>query len=233
MPDPVQINTMFARIAPRYDAANRLLSGGVDRAWRRRLVAGVRRGRPQSVLDLATGSGDVALALARALPAGTSILGLDFCAPMVAEAEKKLARAPELASRLTFGFGDALHLPLADGSFDAVTIAFGLRNLADRARGWGEMRRVLRPDGRLFVLEFSQPAAWFRPVYFCYLRGVLPWLAAGVTGDRAAYEYLGGSVGAFPDHLALAAEMKSAGFAHVEVTRMTFGIVALHESRPA
>ncbi len=233
MPDPAQINTMFARIAPRYDAANRVLSLGTDRWWRHRLVAAACRIPPQEVLDLATGSGDVALALARVLPAGAMVQGMDFCAPMIAEAVKKLSRTGGLQAKVAFLVGDALALPLADESIDVVTIAFGLRNLADRARGFREMRRVLRPGGRLLVLEFSQPAAWFRPAYYFYLRQVLPWLATRVTGDRAAYEYLGGSVGAFPDHAALAAEMLAAGFVPVNVTRMTLGIVALHEgTRP-
>ena len=229
MPDPAEINTMFSRIAPRYDTANRLLSGGVDQSWRRRLVAAVSRNQPRAVLDLATGSGDVALALARALPKTATVVGLDFCAPMIAAAQRKLDRSEGLAARLTFGVGDALALPLGEESFDAITIAFGLRNLADRARGLNEMRRILRPGDRLFVLEFSQPVAWFRPFYYFYLRGVLPWLAASVTGDRAAYNYLGGSVGAFPGHVGLAAELAAGGFSRVEITRMTFGIVALHE----
>ena len=229
MPDPTEVNTMFARIARRYDAANRVLSGGMDRWWRRRLVAAMRRAAPRDVLDLATGSGDVALSLARALPAEARVTGMDFCAPMLAEAEKKRAQARGLRAHVEFREGDALALPLADASMDAAAIAFGLRNLAARARAFAELRRVLRPGGRLFVLEFSQPQAWFRPIYYFYLRHILPTLAAGVTGDRAAYDYLGGSVGAFPDHVALAAEMRLAGFARIHVTRMTLGIVALHE----
>lgn len=221
---------MFGRIASRYDAANRLLSGGADVWWRRRLVAAVRRAAPHEVVDLATGSGDVALALARALPADTRVTGIDFCAPMLAEAEKKRVAATGLRATVAFRAGDALALPLADASADVITIAFGLRNLADRARGLGEMRRALRPGGRLLVLEFSQPHAWFRPLYYFYLRNALPWLAARVTGDRAAYDYLCGSIGEFPGHQALAGEILRAGFARVAVTRMTFGIVALHEA---
>ncbi len=231
MPDSTAVNTMFARIAHRYDMANRLLSGGVDGWWRRRLVADVRAAAPREVLDLATGSGDVALALARALPVATRVTGMDFCAPMLVEAERKRAAANGLRAQVEFRAGDALALPLAAASVDAITIAFGLRNLADRARGLAEMRRVLRPGGRLFVLEFSQPAAWFRPIYFFYLKNILPTLAAWVTGDRAAYEYLCGSIGDFPGHMALAEEMSRAGFARVGVTRMTFGIVALHEGQ--
>ncbi len=221
---------MFGRIARRYDVANRLLSGGADVWWRRRLVATTHRAAPRATLDLATGSGDVALALARALPPETCVTGMDFCAPMLAEAEKKRAAARGLRAKVAFRAGDALALPLADASMDAVTIAFGLRNLADRARGLTEMRRVLRPGGRLLVLEFSQPQAWFRPLYFFYLRTILPALARLVTGDRSAYEYLCGSIAEFPNHQKLAEEIRSAGFARVSVTRMTFGIVALHEA---
>ncbi len=222
---------MFSRIARRYDLANGVLSGGTDRWWRRRLVAAVDRTAPRDVLDLATGSGDVALALARALPAEACVTGMDFCAPMLAEAEKKRAAACGLRARVEFRAGDALALPLADASMDVITVAFGLRNFADRARSFAEMSRVLRPGGRLFVLEFSQPYRWFRPAYYFYLRRVLPGLAWRVTGDRAAYEYLGGSVGEFPGHTALAEEISRAGLAHVGVTRMTLGIVALHRAQ--
>ncbi|MCX6954887.1 MAG: class I SAM-dependent methyltransferase, partial [Verrucomicrobia bacterium] len=109
-------------------------------------------------------------------------------------------------------------------------ISFGLRNLADRHRGLGEMRRVLRPGGRLFVLEFSQPHAWFRPFYFFYLRKVLPFIAGTVTGDRAAYVYLNDTIEQFPNHTALAEEIRAAGFKSVTASRLTFGIVALHEA---
>jgi demethylmenaquinone methyltransferase/2-methoxy-6-polyprenyl-1,4-benzoquinol methylase len=230
MPDPTQVSAMFGRIARRYDTANRLLSGGADVWWRRRLVAAACHTSPRAVLDLATGSGDVALALARALPAPAQVTGLDFCAPMLVEAEQKRAAARGLRASVVFRAGDALALPVADASADVITIAFGLRNLADRARGLSEMQRALRPGGRLLVLEFSQPKAWFRPVYYFYLRRVLPVLAHLVTGDRAAYDYLCGSIAEFPSHTELSEEIRRAGFARVEASRMTFGIVALHEA---
>lgn len=231
MPDPSAVNSMFGRIARRYDLANRLLSGGMDLWWRGRLVAAVRRCAPTAVLDLATGSGDVAFALARRLPPGTQIVGMDFCQPMLDAAEiKKKSAGPGPSTRVTFRHGDGLALPLADASCDALTISFGLRNLADRHRGLGEMHRVLRPGGRLFVLEFSQPQAWFRPVYFFYLRNLLPLVAGAVTGDRAAYVYLNETIEQFPGQAALAAEIRNAGFPHVTSTGLTFGIVALHEA---
>jgi demethylmenaquinone methyltransferase/2-methoxy-6-polyprenyl-1,4-benzoquinol methylase len=231
MPDPVAVNSMFGRIAARYDLANRLLSGGMDVWWRHRLVAAVRRGLPTSVLDLATGSGDVAFALARSLPTTTRITGMDFCQPMLDQAEvKKTAAGAGRYANITFSQGDGLALPLPDASFEAVTISFGLRNLADRHRGLREMHRVLRPGGRLFVLEFSQPQAWFRPFYFFYLRKILPTIAGSVTGDRAAYVYLNETIEQFPGRAALADELRAAGFTAVQSSGMTFGIVALHEA---
>ncbi|MDP3068964.1 MAG: bifunctional demethylmenaquinone methyltransferase/2-methoxy-6-polyprenyl-1,4-benzoquinol methylase UbiE [Opitutaceae bacterium] len=231
MPDPAAVQSMFGRIAVRYDVANRILSGGLDVWWRRRLVAAVRQGNPRDVLDLATGSGDVAFALARMLPKETAILGLDFCQPMLDQAEVKKAAARDRYPNVIFRQGDGLALPLPDASFDAITISFGLRNLADRARGLREMRRVLRPGGRLVVLEFSQPHAWFRPLYYFYLRRVLPRVAGWMTGDRAAYEYLNNSIAEFPDRAALAAEITAAGFTGVEAEPMTCSTVALHSGR--
>jgi demethylmenaquinone methyltransferase / 2-methoxy-6-polyprenyl-1,4-benzoquinol methylase len=222
---------MFGRIAHRYDLANRVLSGGIDIYWRSCLVGAVRKSGPRDVLDLATGSGDVALALARALPLGVRVLGMDFCAPMIVEAEAKKAAHPGLYPSVEFRQGDGLALPLPDASFDAVTIAFGIRNMADRARCLSEIRRVLRPGGRLFILEFSKPWTPLRPLYDLYLHRVLPKVAGMVTGDRSAYEYLCGSIAAFPDRHALSAEIRAAGFGDVDVSRLTTGIVALHSAR--
>lgn len=227
MPDPVAVNSMFARIARRYDVANRLLSGGIDVWWRHRLVKRVRHRAPARVLDLATGSGDVAFTLGKHLPPHTSIIGMDFCQPMLDEAvikQQSSGRFPNIA----FQQGDGLALPLADATFDAVTVSFGLRNMADRHKALSEMRRVLRPGGCLFVLEFSQPYRWVRPFYYFYLKRILPAVAATVTGDRSAYEYLCGSIEQYPGHEAMSAEILRAGFTSVDVVRMTFGSVALH-----
>jgi demethylmenaquinone methyltransferase/2-methoxy-6-polyprenyl-1,4-benzoquinol methylase len=230
MPDPKAVNSMFARIAGRYDLANHLLSGGVDHWWRQKLVRAVHDAHPGDILDLATGSGDVAFALADGLPPGARVTGMDFCQPMLDEAVKKRASSPRWRA-LEFKQGDGMALPLPDRSFDAVTISFGLRNMADRHQALSEMRRVLRPGGRLFVLEFSQPAFWFRPFYYTYLRFVLPLIAGLVTGDRSAYEYLGGSIEQFPGRVALGTEIRRAGFSSVTATPLTCGIVALHEGR--
>ncbi len=127
--------------------------------------------------------------------------------------------------------GDCLELALEDETFDLVTIAFGLRNLSDRAKGLREMRRVLKPGGRLIVLEFSQPYLWFRPFYYLYLRGILPWMARLITGDRKAYLYLGTSISNFPNRKELSAELVESGFSSPQVHPMTFSVVALHEAR--
>ncbi|MDF3057218.1 MAG: ubiquinone biosynthesis protein [Rariglobus sp.] len=227
MPDPVAVNSMFARIARRYDVANRLLSGGVDVWWRRRLVSAVRGQGPATVLDLATGSGDVAFALSRGLPGPVLITGMDFCQPMLDEAVIKQQSRGGF-SNIAFVQGDGMALPLADASFDAVTISFGLRNMADRHRALSEIHRVLRPGGRLYVLEFSQPYNWFRPVYYFYLKHLLPSIASLVTGDRRAYEYLCGSIEQYPGHEVMTEEIQRAGFGRVNVFRLTFGTVALH-----
>jgi demethylmenaquinone methyltransferase/2-methoxy-6-polyprenyl-1,4-benzoquinol methylase len=229
MPDPKAVNTMFSRIAGRYDLANHLLSGGVDFWWRQRLVRAVHDARPEGILDLATGSGDVAFALADGLPTGTHITGMDFCEPMLEEAVKKRNGSPRWAP-IQFRPGDGMALPLPDRCFDAVTISFGLRNMADRHKSLEEMRRVLRPGGRLFVLEFSQPCLWFRPFYYAYLKLLLPAIAGVVTGDKSAYEYLCGSIEKYPDRDAMCAEILRAGFKSVRATPMTWGIVALHEA---
>jgi len=222
---------MFGRIAPRYDLTNRVLSAGIDIYWRFCLVSAVRRSHPKAILDLATGSGDVAFALKRGLPPATRVLGMDFCLPMIVAAEAKKAGRPGLYGGLEFREGDALALPLPDGGFDAVTLAFGFRNMADRARCLSEVRRVLRPGGGLFILEFSKPWPWLRPLYDFHLRHIMPAVAGRLTGDRAAYEYLCGSIAAFPDRAGLSSEIQAAGFADVASSPLTTGIVAIHSAR--
>jgi demethylmenaquinone methyltransferase/2-methoxy-6-polyprenyl-1,4-benzoquinol methylase len=230
MPDPIAVNTMFARIARRYDLANHLLSGGIDYWWRQRLVRAVYDSHAASVLDLATGSGDVVFALADGLAPGVTLLGMDFCQPMLDEAVKKRAENHRW-THIEFRPGDGMALPLPDASFEAITISFGLRNMVNRAKALQEMRRVLKPDGRLFILEFSQPMVWFRPFYYTYLKYVLPIVAGIITGDRSAYEYLGGSIEQYPDRSAMSEEIRQAGFNSVRALPLSCGIVALHEAR--
>ena len=227
MPDPLTVNAMFARIAGRYDLANKLLSGGTDIWWRRKLVRVVHDVHPVDILDLATGSGDVAFALANALPLKTRIIGMDFCQPMLDEAVKKQNLNGRWSS-IDFRQGDGLALPLPDQCVDAATISFGLRNMADRHLCLKELHRVLRPGGQLFVLEFSQPCWWFRPFYYAYLKYILPAIAGIVTGDKSAYDYLCGSIEEFPDREALSIEIQGAGFSSVRAKPLTCGIVALH-----
>lgn len=220
---------MFAGIAGRYDLANHLLSGGIDFYWRRVLTRRVRLFGPGNLVDLATGSGDVAFKLRDRLGPGVSVKGLDFCEPMLAEARAKKAAKPTYAD-LDFEFGDCMDLPLADDSIDAATISFGVRNFEDRQKGLTEIRRILRPGGRLFILEFSQPDRWFRPFYYFYLKYVLPRVAALATGDKSAYDYLAGTIENFPSKEALAAQLRLAGFGPVNAIGLTCSIVAIHEA---
>ncbi|MGA1205737.1 MAG: ubiquinone/menaquinone biosynthesis methyltransferase [Opitutales bacterium] len=230
MPKGKSVQTMFSGISGKYDFANHFLSGGVDFYWRRRLVAAVARHQPTMVADLATGSGDVALALRRKLGPECAVRGYDFCEPMLAVAREKLARRRPVGE-LGFAYGDCMNLPIEDGSVDAVTIAFGVRNFEDRHRGLTEIRRVLHPQrGALFILEFTQPDPWMKPIYGPYLKFVLPHLARLATGDKSAYDYLAGSIEAFPDKESISSELIEAGFSEVTATGMTGSIVALHKA---
>ena len=217
---------MFAGIAGRYDLLNHLLSGNVDKLWRRRVARSLQSSLVEGarVLDVACGTGDLSLVLARA--GAAQVVGLDFCRPMLEIARRK-AEADSRA--VPFVEGDALRLPFADETFDAATIAFGLRNLAGVSEGLRELRRILRPGGRLAVLEFSSPVVpGFRALFRFYFERVLPRVGGLVSGSRGAYEYLPDSVSWFPDQKRLAALMREAGFENVSYRNLTGGIAALH-----
>ena len=232
MPEGKAVNKMFAGIAGRYDLVNHLLSGGVDFYWRRVLTRMVKACTPKNAVDLATGSGDVAFKLRDRMGTEVPVTGLDFCEPMLEEARAKRSVKASY-SDIAFEFGDCMDLPLGDNSVDAVTISFGLRNFENRQRGLQEILRVLRPGGRLFVLEFSQPDTWFCPIYYFYLKFILPWVAALATGDKSAYDYLAGTIEDFPSKEALMEQLKQAGYKTVEATGLTFSIVAIHEAQKA
>jgi demethylmenaquinone methyltransferase/2-methoxy-6-polyprenyl-1,4-benzoquinol methylase len=221
------VRQMFARVAPRYDLANHLLSFNIDRYWRAHTVKRVAAvlARPQArVLDLCCGTGDLLLALERR---STAIaMGSDFCHPMLVAAQEKIAQ--RRARAVTFE-ADALRLPLCDGSLDLLTVAFGFRNLANYDAGLAEILRVLKPGGTAAILEFSQPPnPAFAALYNFYSRRVLPWIGGAVSGSRDAYAYLPESVRKFPNAQELAASMRAAGFAAVDFEYLTAGIVALH-----
>ena len=214
---------MFGRVAPRYDLANHLLSFGIDRWWRNRvvkLVSPVLRRDAARVLDLCCGTGDLMVALSRAR--GKSVMGSDFCRPMLQAAAAKDRRSPLIEA-------DALHLPFQTASLDLITVAFGFRNFANYDEGLKELRRVLRQGGLLAVLEFSTPPnAALRGLYQFYSGRILPRIGGLISGSPEAYRYLPDSVRKFPGAGELADRMREAGFREVRFERMTFGIVAIH-----
>jgi len=226
-PTTDRVKHIFSTIAPEYDRFNKLSSFGIDRSWRRRAVKLARLRRTTEVLDLAAGTGDLTMALAtQGAPA--RILSTDFV-PEMLEVGREKAAAYEGDTRIEFQVVDAQDLPFADERFDVVTIAFGVRNLSDRAANFREVHRVLKSGGRYVILEFSRPPfGLFRALYHFYLRTVIPFLGGRLTGEREAFEYLNESILQFPGQVALAGELHRVGFAEVRWHNLTFGIVAVH-----
>ncbi len=225
MQDAGFVRKAFAGIARRYVLANHVLSLGIDVLWRRKTARLAACLAPQRILDLATGSGDLAQALQQACP-DAQILGADFSVPMMREAQARRFH--------TLVAADGLALPFQDAAFDLLTVAFGLRNMASWPGALREMRRVLKAGGHLFVLDFSLPT-WplVRPAYLWYLKRVMPRVAGWLTGERAAYEYLCSSVERFPSGRDMEALIASCGFEIVRTHRLSLGIASLYIARAA
>ena len=225
-----RVRGMFAEIAPRYDLVNRLLSGGIDVLWRRTTVHRAPPPTTGAILDVCTGTGDLALAYAAAAAPGVRIVASDFCRPMLDRGAEKSRRAGRTIEWIE---ADALDLPFPAATFDLVTVAFGLRNIADTAGGLAEMARVCRPGGTLAILEFSLPAnRLVRGLYLWYFRRVLPAVGNAVARNASdAYTYLNQSVEEFPAGERLAEVIRAAGFDRVEIVPLTLGIATLYLCR--
>ncbi len=224
MPDAVYVRDAFARIADRYVLTNHVLSCGADIWWRRVVTARIRKWKPKRLLDVASGTGDLALEIQDHIP-DCEVTASDFCAEMLAHASSR-----GLAHTIV---ADALNLPFPEKSFDVVTVAFGLRNMADYPAALKEMLRVLKPGGRLVILDFSLPDGLLRGPYRFYLHHVLPRMAGLLTGQRDAYEYLGGSIEQFPSGKGMTDLLETCGFAQTDASPLTFGVVSIYEgTRP-
>jgi demethylmenaquinone methyltransferase/2-methoxy-6-polyprenyl-1,4-benzoquinol methylase len=219
-----KIRGMFGRIAHRYDLLNRVLSLGQDILWRRIVARTVHEARAGLVLDLCTGTGDVAMSF---VP-GPQTIACDFCLPMLAHARHKILNQ---ATSIPLFAGDALELPLASSGIDVITIAFGVRNFEDLDRGLKELHRVLRNDGILLILEFSQPAGPLAPVLNWWTRTIPPFVGRLISGDPEAYSYLPASVSTFPSGEAMSDRLKAAGFGEVKIRALTGGVASLYEAR--
>jgi demethylmenaquinone methyltransferase/2-methoxy-6-polyprenyl-1,4-benzoquinol methylase len=223
MQDAGFVQKAFSGIAERYVLTNHVLSLGIDVLWRRKTAALVASLKAKWVLDLATGSGDLAAEIQKRCP-GTKVIGGDFCPPMMAHARRRGLSALMAA--------DGLCLPVKDGSIDVVTVAFGLRNMASWPTALQEMSRVLRPGGHLIVLDFSLPRlTLLRKPYVWYLENVMPWIAGLLTGKREAYDYLCRSIEFFPSGAAMETLMKENGFKDASSQPLSFGIASVYVAR--
>lgn len=226
-----RVQDMFRQIAPRYDLMNHLLSMNIDRYWRSRAVRRLRMQPGLPILDTCTGTGDLAIAIANKAPSGVEVTGSDFCAAMLDIAKEKRGDEGTPSADIDFLEADSQSLPFDSDKFQCVTVAFGLRNVADTDQGLREMARVCRPGGQVMVLEFSHPTIWgLRQAYGWYFRNVLPRIGQlFAKNDKSAYSYLPESVSQFPDGQALADRMTAAGLVDVTFTPMTVGVATIYE----
>jgi demethylmenaquinone methyltransferase/2-methoxy-6-polyprenyl-1,4-benzoquinol methylase len=222
-----QVERMFDAISPKYDLLNRVFSMGTDQAWRRRVMRLVAEEPVHHLLDVATGTADLALMAAKR---SDRVTGVDISAGMLAQGREKVAKAG-LTDRLQLVQGDAADLPFAEGTFDAITVAFGVRNFEDLEKGLRGMLRVLKPGGRLFVLEFSRPKGPMRPLFRFYFHRLMPMLGRMISKDHAAYSYLPASVEAFPEGKAFEGILARCGGREVRSERLTGGIATLYIAR--
>ena len=222
-----EVREMFDNIAPKYDLLNHTLSMTIDRLWRRHVVKIVRRARPRRILDVATGTGDLAIAMARRIE-GVQLLGVDLSERMLEVARRKV-EARGLDGRIVLDRGDAEHLDVATASIDVATVAFGVRNFGDLDAGLRELARVLRPGGKVVILEFSRPSnRLFRAVYEFYTYRILPRIGGMVSHDRKAYEYLPASVGEFPLPAEFLRRLEAAGFHDCKARSQSCGIAQIY-----
>lgn len=227
--EPAKIAGMFDAIAHRYDTNNHVLSAGLDHWWRRKAIRSLKLRTTDRLLDMCTGTGDLAIAAVTATAgAPADVVGIDFSGEMLRFGLAKV-RAAGLTARIHLSRGDATRVPLPDNSVDAASVAFGIRNVVDRDRGCREFARVIRTGGRLAVLEFGTPQTpGLKQLYQWYFRAVLPKIGGLISGNSEAYKYLPASVGEFPPPDEFAAVLKRAGFSKVEWKSLTFGVVYLY-----
>ncbi len=223
-----QIKNMFDNIAPKYDFLNHFLSLGIDKIWRRRAIGLLKDLKSPRILDIATGTGDLAIASLRLKP--QSVVGLDLSPQMLKVGEEKI-RKKKLEHIISMVEGDSENLPFKDGEFDAATVAFGVRNFENLNAGLLEINRVLKPGGKFMVLEFSNPTAFpIKQLFKFYSSTILPWWGGLLSKDKAAYTYLPASVAAFPEGQAFVNELEKAGFTSLRVWKQTFGVATIYFS---
>lgn len=221
-----QVKTMFDNIALRYDLLNRVLSGGIDKRWRKKLVSFLGQDNPELILDVATGTADVAIAIARINP--KKIIGVDISPKMLEHGNRKIKQL-NLTDLIELKLADAEALPFTDNYFDAVTVAFGVRNFENLETGLKEINRVVKRGGKIFVLEFSKPKSFpVKQVYGFYSKYILPAVGKKVSGDNAAYHYLPDSVQAFPYGNKFLQILSACGFAENKLYSLTFGIASIY-----